>query len=69
MTDKICAQIPNEYEDCNTQPCGKSVTENRTAENGNYSYNMTKRIPYSRNILWYVYCIFRAQVIDQDFRG
>ena len=69
MTDKICTQIPNEYEDCNTQPCGKSVTENRTAENGNYSYNMIHG-PYEyRNILWYAYCIFRAQVIDQDFRG
>ena len=38
MTGENCKQIPNEYEDCNTQPCDRSVPENRTAENGNYNH-------------------------------
>ena len=35
MTDDICKQIPNEYEDCNTHQCGDG-TPNNSTETGNH---------------------------------
>ena len=39
MTDDICKQVPNEYEDCNTHPCDNGTPDNRTTETGNHGDN------------------------------